>query len=204
MELRQFLHRLWASERPVRLAIIRHLTAKDCAIIRQAAYNVLFNSSITIRETDRRYMNNHISMLRTLASRRISAKDKRRDLEKKQSFLKRLAKVASDYLEVDDRKEEEEDHEEIRVNPVRSVSDDDGEEDEGANVASNNGGVSSGSSSVTSSGTNSDISSGTTSNSDISVRSEEEEEGYEQYKEPTYDFFVTLSRLLFASTIYWL
>jgi len=125
-ELQTFLRRLTTGGRQTRLVLINHLTSKDCALIRQVSYNVLFNSSIQLKEIDRQYLTKHIGLIRSLASRRISIRDKRRDLDKKQFVLKRLAKITLEYLE-DETDDEDtnpktvDKNEEVRTDTVRPV-----------------------------------------------------------------------------------
>ena len=97
-KLLQFL-RLVRSVRAVdRLALIGRLRPKEISYIRQTAYNLLFNSSMVIEQTDRSYFRRNIGAIRLLASRRVDIGQKRELLTRQPLLLKRLAKVASNYL----------------------------------------------------------------------------------------------------------
>ena len=97
--LRNFLHRLTTAGKEERLTIIRHLSPRDCRFIRQVVYNILFNSSLDIKEKDRIYFRRNIGTLRILASRGINAAEKRLLLGKRHLLLKRLVIAALSYLE---------------------------------------------------------------------------------------------------------
>lgn len=98
-QLEQFLSRLVnIRNKSTRLQFIERLTAKQCAFIRQVTYNILFNSSLQLSESARRYFRHNITTLRLLGSIRICATEKRSLLKSKHLLLKRMATEALHYL----------------------------------------------------------------------------------------------------------
>ena len=81
-----------------RLGILRNITKKQCAVIRQVAYNILFNSSIALTDKDRAYLRRHSKSVKELASRRICLKRKTAILVKKHLLVKYIAEITFHYL----------------------------------------------------------------------------------------------------------
>lgn len=81
----------------------QHLKPAEAGLLRQVAYNILFNSSFRLGERDKVYFKRRLPLLRRIASRRISTAEKRSLLAKKPLFLKRLAVVAREYLREGER-----------------------------------------------------------------------------------------------------
>ena len=81
-----------------RLGILRNITKKQCAQIRQVAYNILFNDSLNISAEEREYLKRHHTSIKQLASGRVSLDRKKRILVRKQLLVKRLAEIAVNYL----------------------------------------------------------------------------------------------------------
>lgn len=81
-----------------RLGILRNINKSQCGIIRQVAYNILFNKSIELSDKDKAYMKRHSSSIKTLASRKICLVKKKAVLVSKNLLIKRLAKITIAYL----------------------------------------------------------------------------------------------------------
>ena len=81
-----------------RLGILQNISKKQCAIIRQVAYNILFNSSINLTDKDRSYLRRHSKSVKELASRRVCLKRKTAILVKKHQLVKYLAELTLRYL----------------------------------------------------------------------------------------------------------
>ena len=82
-----------------RLAILAAITKSQCAILRQVAYNVLFNDSLEISQEDRLYLKRHHTTLKHLASRRICLDTKKAAALRKHLLIKRLAEITVKYLQ---------------------------------------------------------------------------------------------------------
>lgn len=81
-----------------RLAILRTITKKQCAILREVAYNLLFNDSLDISPDDRQYLKRHHISIKSLASRRVCQEKKKTIVVRKHLLIRRLAEIAVNYL----------------------------------------------------------------------------------------------------------
>lgn len=81
-----------------RKAILLNITPKQCDYLRQFFFNLLFNSSIQISQTERNYLNHNLASVRALASRRICLGDKKKVLVNKHLMIKRAVKIIVQYL----------------------------------------------------------------------------------------------------------
>lgn len=97
-KLRDLLQTILRLSKSRRISWIQDLTPAEAGLLRQVAYNILFNSSLQLSERDRTYFNRRLPLLRRIASRRVPTAEKRLILGKKPMFLKRLALVANEYL----------------------------------------------------------------------------------------------------------
>ena len=94
-----FLGIFYTVNRAQRLGIIKHLTSQQCQILREAVYNLLFNSSIQIIDKDRQYFNRRMTVLRMLASKRVCVKEKRNLLVANQALLQKVVSIVINYLD---------------------------------------------------------------------------------------------------------
>jgi len=98
-QLEEFLNQFVAlPNKAARLQFISQLTVKQCGFIRQVSYNILFNSSMQLSESVRRYFKRNIANLRLLGSIRICAAEKRTVLNSNHLLLRRMANEALQYL----------------------------------------------------------------------------------------------------------
>ena len=81
-----------------RVGILRNITKKQCAQIRQVAYNILFNDSLNISAAEREYLKSHHTTIKKLSSSRVSLDRKKKILVRKQLLVKHLAEIAVNYL----------------------------------------------------------------------------------------------------------
>ena len=98
-EVVAFLRLFHITNRPQRIQIIRYLTSKQCNILREVAYNLLVNSSITISKPDRAYLRRRIAVIKKLASKRFCFKIKKDILLANQSLLKKIVDIILNYWE---------------------------------------------------------------------------------------------------------
>ena len=77
---------------------IEDLSTSDTRLLRQIAYNILFNSSLELSEKDLKYFRRRLEVLRQLASRRVTVKDKQALLKQNPFILHRLAGIAKAYF----------------------------------------------------------------------------------------------------------
>ena len=81
-----------------RLALLRYIDQKQCAYLRDVAYNILLNKDINLKDSDRKYLRRHKSAIKELASRKTCIDRRRIVLVRKHLLIKRLAKLTLDYL----------------------------------------------------------------------------------------------------------
>lgn len=93
-----FLKLFVVTNREQRLGLLRNISTEQCDLIRQAAYNILFNSSLTLSEKDKNYFKKHIGAIKRLASKRICLEKRRPILVKHHLVVKRIASIALKYL----------------------------------------------------------------------------------------------------------
>jgi hypothetical protein len=77
---------------------LRKLNHRQCKWVREIAYNILFNSSIRIPEKERKYFKKNSLVIKLLASKKISGKDKKKIIGDNHPLVRRLAGVVYDYL----------------------------------------------------------------------------------------------------------
>jgi hypothetical protein len=80
------------------LCILRTVTKQQCAIIRQVAYNLMFNSSLDLKAEDKNYLKRNSSVIKQLASRKVCLQRKKSILEHKHLLVKRIATIVLKYL----------------------------------------------------------------------------------------------------------
>ena len=80
------------------------LSKLQCELIRQISYNLLINKSITLTETDRKYLLKYNSTLRTIASRRFCLTAKRDALVRKAPMLLHVFRVTIAYIDSERRR----------------------------------------------------------------------------------------------------
>ena len=93
-----FLSMLTLANIKQRKAILHTLTWKQCTILRQLAYNVMFNSSITLSDKDRQYLQRHSKVVKVLASKKACTVEKAQFFTTHQSVIYKLAKIGLQYL----------------------------------------------------------------------------------------------------------
>jgi hypothetical protein len=93
-----FLKLLVLSTPQQRLNILRTVNKKQCAVIRQVAYNLMFNTSIEIASEDRNYLKRNSVPIKELASRKICLQRKRSILSHKHLLIKRIATIILKYM----------------------------------------------------------------------------------------------------------
>lgn len=78
-----------------------HISAAQCRIIQNVAYNLLLNTSVQslLSEVDRKYLRRSTSALRTIASRRICVREKRAVLVKKTRLIRRILQISIKYVD---------------------------------------------------------------------------------------------------------
>ena len=81
-----------------RIALLSYLNSKQCKIIRQLAYNILFNSSINIASEDLLFLKKNSDYIKQIASKNICLKKKREVLVKRHLLVKRLGAIALTYF----------------------------------------------------------------------------------------------------------
>lgn len=81
-----------------RLAVLSDVTAAQCEVIRQVCVNILLNTSITISQEDRGYLNKQLPAIKKLASHNICTSDKKYILSKRGPLITRLFKIALNYI----------------------------------------------------------------------------------------------------------
>jgi hypothetical protein len=96
--IKDFLKLFALTTRSQRLALLRGITKKQCAIIRQLAYNILFNSSIDLSNSERAYLKQNSIEIKQLASRKVSLDRKKDILLRRHLLIKRMALIALKYL----------------------------------------------------------------------------------------------------------
>ena len=82
-----------------REGFLRHLTGKQCRILRNCVFNVIVNTSFNISQTDRKYLKKYMPVLKKIASKRICVGDKREVLVKKNLLIRRVLKIVISYIE---------------------------------------------------------------------------------------------------------
>jgi hypothetical protein len=96
--VKDFLKLFVLTDRSQRLALLNSITRKQCTIIRQLAYNILFNSSIDLSSAERAYLRRHSSSIKQLASKKVCLELKKTILLRKHLLIKRIAVIALKYL----------------------------------------------------------------------------------------------------------
>ena len=81
-----------------RISILKNVTKEQCKLIREIAYNILFNTSITIEKEDKKYLKKYLLAIKLLASKKVCSSDKIEILAKKHLLIKRLAEIVYTYL----------------------------------------------------------------------------------------------------------
>jgi hypothetical protein len=81
-----------------RTALLKSVTSRQCQLLREIAFNILFNTSITISEKDKNYFKNSSYFIKLLASKRVCQRDKKKFLLKKRKLIKKLSKTVHKYL----------------------------------------------------------------------------------------------------------
>ena len=97
-QLTDFLKLFLVTNREQRLGLLHNISREQCDFIRQAAYNILFNSSLTLSDKDRNYFKKHIGAIKRLASKRICLEKRRPILVKHHLVVKRIASIVLKYL----------------------------------------------------------------------------------------------------------
>ena len=97
-KLIDFLKLFVVTNREQRLGLLHNISSEQCDLIRQAAYNILFNSSLILLDKDKNYFKKHIGAIKRLASKRICLEKRRPILVKHHLVVKRIATIALDYL----------------------------------------------------------------------------------------------------------
>ncbi len=94
----EFLKFLLKVTKGQRIAVLKSLNSRQCSIIRQTAYNILFNSSIELSPEDREFFKSNSVFIKQLASKNICLKNKRGILVGKTKLIERIARIALAYL----------------------------------------------------------------------------------------------------------
>ena len=82
-----------------RESFLAQMTVRQCNILRNCLYNLIMNSSINISQTDRKYLNKRIGIIKTLASKKVCATDKRDILVKKNLLIRRILRILLTYVQ---------------------------------------------------------------------------------------------------------
>ena len=93
-----FARLLASTSKNQRIAILKNITPPQCRIIKQIAYNLIFNTSIKISDLNKKYLNHNLHNLKLLASKRICITQKRHILEKRHLLVKKAAQLIITYL----------------------------------------------------------------------------------------------------------
>jgi hypothetical protein len=94
-----FLHTLVEGSRAQRIACLNTLSVKQLKLLRELAFNILFNTGISISECDRKYIRRHTLVVKQLASKRTTGAEKRRLACHYHYLIKKLAAIALVYFD---------------------------------------------------------------------------------------------------------
>ena len=81
-----------------RESFLQHMSDKQCHILTNCIYNLIMNSSINISQPDKNYLKKRMGIIRTLASKKICATDKRTRLVRQNLLIRRILKILLAYV----------------------------------------------------------------------------------------------------------
>lgn len=81
-----------------RLAFLRLVDKRQCAYLRDVAYNILLNKDLGLKDKDKIYLRRHKTSIKELASRKTCIDRRRVVLVRKHLLIKRLAQLTLEYL----------------------------------------------------------------------------------------------------------
>ena len=93
-KLIDFLKLFLLTNKEQRLGLLRNIKRDQCELLRQVAYNILFNSSVKLSDRDRSYLKRRSGAIKRLASKKVCHWRKREILVKHHRLIKRVAEIA--------------------------------------------------------------------------------------------------------------
>ena len=94
-----FLKFLADTDRRQRESVLGVLSAAQVRFLAESVINLFFNSDIKIEPGRKKYLNKHITVLKELASKRVSVAEKRDLCSAHERVVQVIAKITSEYLE---------------------------------------------------------------------------------------------------------